>query len=714
LPKPIPDLSDYDWGQTPAAVQAAMRGLVQRANRLQAQLTAMRRPDEPTMYALLVGIDAYANDSIPRLGGCANDVRALAQCLRDRFNVPAENIQLLINEQATHQAIKDAFRTHLIDQAKMWADLPLEGPPPAFLFHFSGHGSRARDGSGQKASGFDETIVPHNSRTTNVYDIKDWELGQLIDEINQHTDNVTIILDCCHSGSGTRDVKPSLLPARRCEPDLRPQPRQRPPGSIAQAQTRGLGNPSGWSLGDKHVLLAGCRAHEEAYEYLVSAGDSYRQYGAMTYFLLQALDQMRPTHRLTYRELYEQVRHQVNAHYRLQMPQCEGDRERQVFAGLRPARDLFLTVVEIGDDLVWINGGAAHNLTPGSQLKVYSPQTRTLAGAGQPLATLSVVSVGTVRSGCRVDEGQRDLPLHARAAIHRLYPGDMVRRVVLDIARETLSKTIRQRLSRPDVATYIELVPPDRPADFRLQAVDDLVELQDGAGQRLVAPFPPDKVQQIGSDLAHLVRFHNALELQNADPGSILAGALSVAIKRLEIDPGTNEPYALPVAPSADGDLIVTAQQKIVIEVTNHSDQDLYIAIFDFSYDWSIRQLFPRLRGARERLAGGKTISLGLSNERRSQLAPSLARELNEAREFIKVIATVQEADFEILQQRKLKEPFATRGVTPGLKPASALDRLMAQAMQGGRTRSPGPPPDNTSEAWTTAQIGFRLVQANN
>jgi hypothetical protein len=119
-------------------------------------------------------------------------------------------------------------------------------------------------------------------------------------------------------------------------------------------------------------------------------------------------------------------------------------------------------------------------------------------------------------------------------------------------------------------------------------------------------------------------------------------------------------------------------------------------------------------RGAHERLAGGKSISLGLSNEWRSQLAPSLARELSEAREFIKVIATVEEADFEILQQGKLKEPFATRGVTHGLKLASALDRLMVQAMRGGLTRSPGPLPDNTSKAWTTTQIGFRLIQANN
>jgi len=185
--------------------------------------------NSPILYALLVGINEYAQPAVPLLGGCVNDVNAVEQLLRDRFNVPQGNILKLTDRLATYQAIKQAFRDHLIARGRSWAEAGRQGTPPAFLFHYSGHGSQARDETGTEPDGLDETIVPHDSRTKGVYDIKDWELGQLLDELNQYVDNVTVILDCCHSGSGTRDIKPTLVRTRRCAPDLRPQPTDPPP-----------------------------------------------------------------------------------------------------------------------------------------------------------------------------------------------------------------------------------------------------------------------------------------------------------------------------------------------------------------------------------------------------------------------------------------------------------------------------------------------------
>src|SRR5688572_1753837 len=93
--------------------------------------------EQSPMYALLIGIDQYAHPHIPDLGGCVNDVNAMEQLLRDKFNVAEENIKKLTNEQATCQAIKEAFRTELIDKAKAWAKAGKAGPVPAFLFHYS-------------------------------------------------------------------------------------------------------------------------------------------------------------------------------------------------------------------------------------------------------------------------------------------------------------------------------------------------------------------------------------------------------------------------------------------------------------------------------------------------------------------------------------------------------------------------------------------------
>ncbi len=66
-------------------------------------------------YALLVGINECAASTIKNIGGCVNDVAAVEQLLRDKFNVPQNNIHKLITE---HQTIKTTFREHLIDKAR--------------------------------------------------------------------------------------------------------------------------------------------------------------------------------------------------------------------------------------------------------------------------------------------------------------------------------------------------------------------------------------------------------------------------------------------------------------------------------------------------------------------------------------------------------------------------------------------------------------------
>jgi hypothetical protein len=302
-------------------------------------------PAHPPLIALLVGINEYANAlQAPSLKGCRNDVETMAQFLQQGFGAPPEAVRTLLDREATHKAIKDAFRTHLIAAARRWHEAGRPDPGPAFVFHFSGHGSQAPDPTGNKINGLDETIVPYDSRTPGVYDIKDWELGQLLEELTRYTDNVTVILDCCHSGSGTRDPQASLVAARRCPTDNRPQPAGRP----SQASpTRALATDSGWMRQDRYVLLAACRDRELANEYRVRQGDSFRQHGVLTYFLLRELAADAPAARaLTYRELHERVRSEVNRIYASQMPQCEGDRDRVVFGGLRPQRDPFLSVVE--------------------------------------------------------------------------------------------------------------------------------------------------------------------------------------------------------------------------------------------------------------------------------------------------------------------------------------------------------------------------------
>jgi hypothetical protein len=617
------------------------------------------------------------------------------------------------NANATHQAIKDTFRSHLIAQANAWVDAGKPDAAPMFLFHYSGHGSQALDESGLEPDGLDETIVPHDSRADNVFDIKDWELGLLIEELTDpFTDqdaNVTIILDCCHSGSGTREFKSNLALARRCESDLRPQPTYRLANSVAK--TRSV-STSGWMLGTKYVLLAGCHDREVAYEYAAPQGlKGSRNHGALTFFTIQELQKMSPNRMLTYRELHERVRYQVNSRYKTQTPQCEGQKDRYVFGGLAPERDVTLTVIDKSEGLIWVNGGIAHGLTEGSQLNIFPPDTTKINQAQQPIASLYVEEVGAVRSGCIIEEGIDNIQLFSQAVISYIHHTDMQQRIVLDIPDDSLRGEVEILLGSDEVTNYLNVVSIEQPADFRVQLVGEYLELQDSTGRSLVAPFPPDKRHELPDDLIHLTRYRNALGLMNNARHSELSGAIKVEIKGLAFD-NNNAPITVPLELNAEGQVEIEVDQRIVVEISNHAEEDLFIAVLNFAYDWSIVQLYPRMQGSHETLsANGGKLSLGLSRKRQEQLAPGLPKEFNEASEFIKVIATRKETDFEILQMSNLKSPIKSRSASRSSKD-SPLTIMLEQAANGSPTRSLRTPPTKAEDEWTTTESQFRIVRS--
>lgn len=670
----------------------------------------------PELYALLVGIDRYDPRSrVPNLRGCVNDVEAMATLLQRKFGMPAANLRKLLNEAATHQAIKLAFRHHLIKQAKAWADAGRQGAPPAFVFHYSGHGSQARDETGTEPDGMDETLVAHDSRVPGIYDIKDWELGQLITELNQYSDNVTIILDCCHSGSGTRNPNdPTIASVRRCPPDLRPQPphSQRPP---SQGTQRSLSS-SNWEVGGQHVLLAGCRDKEESNEYGLVAGTQRTWRGAMTYFLQRELEELPSSSTLTYRELHERIRYQVNSAYPNQMPQCEGDRDRELFGGLRPQRDAFFTVLDKRDGYFWIDGGIAHGLNAGTLLDVYPKEARTLTAAGTALARLQVEEEGATQSGCTVVSGDASVvEIHARCVVYQISYRNLQRAVALAIPEPALAAAVRQRLGAQtdpndtDVSSYLQVV--EGTGDFRVALQADQLAIQDNSGQLLVAPIDKNNLEELATDLAHLARYRNALELRNTAPHTELAGAIQLTMKELAFDATTQQPIAKELARTAGGELINVVDTCVVFEVTNRSNQNLYFALLGFSPDWGIYQIYPAVGGAHEALKAGNSLAIGLSNRRNEQIQVELPKGMVEGRDLFKVIATVQDTSFEMLEQGPLKSPFDRSRVVPSAdRPASALDEILQSAMHGQQARAYGPPPATVADEWTTTELEVTTV----
>ncbi|MGB7377251.1 MAG: caspase family protein [Rivularia sp. (in: cyanobacteria)] len=151
------------------------------------------------IYALLVGIDNYASPVTP-LEGCVNDVLAIEEYLQSRVKAEGWKLHLrtLKDEQATRQGIIDGFREHLCQA----------GSGDVVLFHYSGHGSQENAPEefwDIEPDKLNETLVCYDSRQQGKRDLADKELAKLISEVAEKNPQIVLILDCCHSGSGSRD-----------------------------------------------------------------------------------------------------------------------------------------------------------------------------------------------------------------------------------------------------------------------------------------------------------------------------------------------------------------------------------------------------------------------------------------------------------------------------------------------------------------------------
>jgi hypothetical protein len=152
--------------------------------------------------AVLVGIDEYESPDIPSLRGCVNDVALVRELLKQYFEVPNEDIRVVVNRRATRAAILHRLRDMIARG----------GPGDVLVFYYSGHGSQVRDRNGDELSdGLDEIICPYDMD----WDRRTYILDDDLDEIFAALPPDTLLeafFDCCFWGADARGLEPTPKP----------------------------------------------------------------------------------------------------------------------------------------------------------------------------------------------------------------------------------------------------------------------------------------------------------------------------------------------------------------------------------------------------------------------------------------------------------------------------------------------------------------------
>ncbi len=277
-------------GSSLAAIGLSQFDILQQRDRMSSVLAQ----SAPRKRALLVGINDYAGD-VPDLRGCVNDAKMQYNLLVHRFGFNPDDILLLTDQDATREGILSAFETHLIENT---------GPNDIVVFHYSGHGSMVIDpepiqlpatAGYEGFEGYNGTMMPHDARVNidgaKVNDIMGKTLFLLMKKIP--TDRVTVVIDCCHSGGGTRGdltyraVEPRVRQeeASPSEAELAYQDKLMADLNLSESQLKTL-REQGIAKG---VALGSAQANQLAADASFGSGSGLFYAGAFTYALTHYL-----------------------------------------------------------------------------------------------------------------------------------------------------------------------------------------------------------------------------------------------------------------------------------------------------------------------------------------------------------------------------------------------------------------------------------------
>jgi metacaspase-1 len=267
--------------------------------------------------ALLAGINNY--HSINGLNGCINDISNIRDILKTFFKFENSDIRLLADSRATDDAILDRFG-NMVQSSKSGDKL---------IFHFSGHGSHIRDRDGDELKDSeDELICPYNMNWDGNY-ILDDDLAKIIKQLPQGVE-LEVLLDCCHSGTGTRGP----LNLIGCEEHPRLSRYAPPPMDIAarsdgeELKRNKLFDCVKTKSDDRlivamnHVLWAGCKSSQTSADAYIKG--SYN--GAFTYYLCKHIRDANG--KITRPELLKRIRQSLKYGEFDQVVQLETNKSR--------------------------------------------------------------------------------------------------------------------------------------------------------------------------------------------------------------------------------------------------------------------------------------------------------------------------------------------------------------------------------------------------
>ncbi|MUG97489.1 peptidase C14 caspase catalytic subunit p20 [Scytonema sp. UIC 10036] len=689
-----------------------------------------------SIYALLVGIDEYDPNSVsqvPSLQGCVHDIEAAQEYLKERTKDGEWQLVeplILKNEQATREAIIQGFKEHLCKAESS----------DVVFFYYAGHGGQEKAPEEfwvLEPDRLNESLICYDSRTANGKDLADKELSYLISLVAKKDPHVLIVLDCCHSGSGTRDLAPDVKvrrgPVDNRERDLKSYLFYEDQAALHELLTssRNLDDqkkktgvilpPRG-----KHIMFSACRDYELAKEY---KGDDGQPRGAFSYFFMQTLQ--RTNGKITYRDLARNINAIVSGKVKEQSPQVDAtnpdELDQPFLGGAIGDRDVFFALTYNRNERGWvIDGGALHGLKASQETETLlaifpiTANSEELRNLDAALGEVKVTKVLPQRSKVQIIKGEEKLSekeSYKAVAISLPLPPlkvyfqtDKSDAAGIELAR----KTLQTAGLRNQPSLYVREVEQAADANYYIVAAQSqywILQREDLSPT--VAPIPEtpgesytsESASELITRLEHIARWKNVLDLSTPATSRIKPDDIKMEIAIISGQQESPSSSELRVEYTYDSNNYEWLGPVLQVKLTNLSSKTLYANILLLSEDYAINaDLFEQKSSIKlaPSDSGGTT---SVESEELVFYIPEafLEQGITEYKDIFKLIVCTTEFNASLLQQDGLNPPPGNRSPE---QYRGTLDRLLDGVHTRNAVRAQG-----NYDDWMTKEITVTLIR---
>ncbi|KAK4198567.1 putative Metacaspase [Triangularia verruculosa] len=629
----------------------------------------------PQRWALLIGIDFYIPDgngqrSYPNLRGCVNDIGLIASFLQAKMGMAPGNIVKLTSTNATNSTYRllppedPSSRPTRDNIIKAFQDLAEKAPGDLVYIHYSGHGAQLPTAyHSTNPTARDEALVPADVYINGGAYIRDREIAGLLQRLVDADLNVTLVLDCCQSGSGNRYAQYDGVRGLGMVDDT--------PVSSSTDVTcrvspttdcfRGAELRSNWALeASGYFFIAACTSSQKAREKEFSEqGNSTSAgrgpYGALTYSLIETLQQQPDLSSPPLSQLIEDIRIKVERHSSDQTPSLEGNAKHAIpFFGSCATRkaakggaDMRVKLVDIAAGIVHFNRGHFHGVELEAEYEVYPEMS--LPGEGARSTIVRVDSVEDLVSRGRVVTGNGTIDLAvklgSRARLKQVSRHSQLERVGFvhsgtktSVATEDVwMEEFRQHAKSRDCSYWncAEGLSEDTKLSFYLERTEGGVFHFLGRDKVQLNNIPPVIHHEgcwpddIAAVLDHITTFNRAQRLGiNPIPQNLrdqcsfeLLGKAREAPNYPEQETGQElhtNPYqgdVLETVKPLDGVYQFRGDEFGLFRFRNTGKSSVHLTLFMFGDSWSIERTFPEGEGSSEEVKAGEERYLAIEFE---------------------------------------------------------------------------------------------------